>query len=54
MQWLPSDIFGLSIVMPPLSRRGFFMTGSAAAAVRHLDPGHPSYREDAAEDARNQ
>jgi len=33
MQRLPSDIVGLSKVMPPLSRRGFFMTSSAAAAA---------------------
>jgi carboxymethylenebutenolidase len=32
MQRLPSDIIGLSKVMPPLSRRGF-MTSSAAAAA---------------------
>src|SRR5271170_1299252 len=32
MQKLPSDIIGLSKVMPPLSRRGF-MTSSAAAAA---------------------
>ena len=33
IQRLPSDIVGLSKVMPPLSRRGFFMTSSAAAAA---------------------
>src|ERR1700735_727061 len=32
VQRLPSDIIGLSKVMPPLSRRGF-MTSSAAAAT---------------------
>ncbi len=32
MQSLPSDVIGLSKVMPPLSRRGF-MTSSAAAAA---------------------
>ena len=32
MQILPSDVVGLSKVMPPLSRRGF-MTSSAAAAA---------------------
>src|SRR6202140_625188 len=32
VQKLPSDIIGLSKVMPPLSRRGF-MTNSAAAAA---------------------
>jgi carboxymethylenebutenolidase len=32
VQRLPSDIIGLSKVMPPLSRRGF-MTSSAAAAA---------------------
>jgi carboxymethylenebutenolidase len=32
MQPLPSDVIGLSKVMPPLSRRGF-MTSSAAAAA---------------------
>ena len=31
-QKLPSDVIGLSKVMPPLSRRGF-MTSSAAAAA---------------------
>ncbi len=33
IQRLPSDIVGLSKIMPPLSRRGFFMTSSAAAAA---------------------
>src|SRR6266581_7406586 len=30
---LPSDIVGLAHQVPPLSRRGFFMTASAAAAA---------------------
>src|SRR5437899_9741301 len=30
---LPSDVIGLSKMMPPLSRRGFFMSASAAATA---------------------
>ena len=30
---LPSDVVGLSKMVPPLSRRGFFLTASAAAAA---------------------
>jgi carboxymethylenebutenolidase len=39
MQKLPSDIIGLSKVMPPLSRRGFMSTSAAAAAGYTLAAG---------------
>jgi carboxymethylenebutenolidase len=39
MQQLPSDIIGLSKVMPPLSRRGFMSTSAAAAAGYTLAAG---------------
>jgi carboxymethylenebutenolidase len=39
MQKLPSDIVGLSKVMPPLSRRGFMSTSAAAAAGYTLAAG---------------
>ena len=39
MQRLPSDIIGLSKVMPPLSRRGFMSSSAAAAAGYTLAAG---------------
>jgi carboxymethylenebutenolidase len=39
MQKLPSDIIGLSKVMPPLSRRGFMSSSAAAAAGYTLAAG---------------
>ena len=39
MQKLPSDIVGLSKVMPPLSRRGFMSSSAAAAAGYTLAAG---------------
>jgi carboxymethylenebutenolidase len=39
MQELPSDIIGLSKVMPPLSRRGFMSSSAAAAAGYTLAAG---------------
>jgi carboxymethylenebutenolidase len=39
VQQLPSDIIGLSKVMPPLSRRGFMSTSAAAAAGYTLAAG---------------
>jgi carboxymethylenebutenolidase len=39
VQKLPSDIVGLSKVMPPLSRRGFMSTSAAAAAGYTLAAG---------------
>lgn len=39
IQKLPSDIVGLSKVMPPLSRRGFMSTSAAAAAGYTLAAG---------------
>ena len=39
MQRLPSDVLGLSKVMPPLSRRGFMSTSAAAAAGYTLAAG---------------
>jgi carboxymethylenebutenolidase len=39
VQRLPSDIVGLSKVMPPLSRRGFMSTSAAAAAGYTLAAG---------------
>jgi carboxymethylenebutenolidase len=39
VQKLPSDIVGLSKVMPPLSRRGFMSTSAAAAASYTLAAG---------------
>ena len=37
--WLPSDVIGLSKVMPPLSRRGFMSSSAAAAAGYTLAAG---------------
>jgi dienelactone hydrolase len=39
MQRLPSDVIGLSKVMPPLSRRGFMSSSAAAAAGYTLAAG---------------
>jgi carboxymethylenebutenolidase len=39
MQKLPSDVIGLSKVMPPLSRRGFMSSSAAAAAGYTLAAG---------------
>ena len=39
IQKLPSDVIGLSKVMPPLSRRGFMSTSAAAAAGYTLAAG---------------
>ena len=39
VQRLPSDIIGLSKVMPPLSRRGFMSSSAAAAAGYTLAAG---------------
>jgi carboxymethylenebutenolidase len=39
MQRLPSDVIGLSKVMPPLSRRGFMTSSTAAAAGYTLAAG---------------
>src|SRR5271168_5047207 len=39
MQQLPSDVIGLSKVMPPLSRRGFMSSSAAAAAGYTLAAG---------------
>lgn len=39
IQRLPSDVIGLSKVMPPLSRRGFMSTSAAAAAGYTLAAG---------------
>src|ERR1700689_3775165 len=39
IQKLPSDVIGLSKVMPPLSRRGFMSSSAAAAAGYTLAAG---------------
>ena len=46
MEKLPSDIIGLSKVMPPLSRRGFMSSSAAAGRGLHARR-RPGARRDA-------